>query len=62
MGQDIAWARWLPGGKMLVGGTTFSGVVNSETLSVRPYYFVPGRDHYIEDSQDLNYSAVVIKR
>jgi len=63
MGQDIAWARWLPGGKMLlVGGLTSSGVVNSETLSVRPYYFVYGRDHYIEDSQDVNYSAVVIKR
>ena len=62
MGQDIAWARWLPGGKMLlVGGLTSSGVVNSETLSVRPYYFVHGRDHYIEDSQDVNYSAVVIK-
>ena len=63
MGQDIAWARWLPGGKMLlVGGSAFSGVVNSETLSVRPYYFMHGRDHYIEDSQDVNYSAVVIKR
>jgi hypothetical protein len=63
MGQDIAWARWLPGGKMLLaGGSTFSGVVNSGTLAVRPYYFVPGRDHYIEDSQDVNYSAVVIKR
>jgi hypothetical protein len=62
MGQDIAWARWLPGGTMLlVGGSTFSGVVNSETLSVRPYYFVPGHDHYIEDSQDVNYSVVVIK-
>jgi hypothetical protein len=62
IGEDIAWARWLPGGKMLlVGGLTFSGVVNSETLSVRPYYFVHGRDHYIQDSQDVNYSAVVIK-
>jgi hypothetical protein len=61
-GQDIAWARWLPGGRMLlVGGTTFSGVVNSETLSVLPYYFVHGRDHYIEDSPDVNYSAVVIR-
>ena len=63
VGEDIAWARWLPGGKMLLaGGSTFSGVVNSATLSVRPYYFVHGRDHYIEDSQDVNYSAVVIKR
>jgi hypothetical protein len=62
MGQDVAWARWLPGGKMLlVGGSTFSGAVNSEGLSVWPYYFVHGRDHYIQDSQDVNYSAVVIK-
>jgi hypothetical protein len=60
MGEDIAWARWLPGGKMLlVGGLAYSGVVNTETLSVRPYYFVHGRGHYIEDSQDVNYSAVV---
>ena len=63
MGEDIAWARWLPGGKMLmVGGSTFSGVVNSDTLSVRPYFFMRGRDHNIEDSQDVNYSAVVISR
>lgn len=63
MGQDVAWARWLPGSKMLlVGGSTFSGVVNSETLSVRPYYFAHGRDHNIEDSQDVNYSAVVTQR
>jgi hypothetical protein len=63
MGQDIAWARWLPGGNMLlVGGGLFSGVVNPETLTVRPYFFVHGRDHYIEDSQDVNYSAVVIRR
>jgi len=63
MGQDIAWARWLPEGKMLlVGGGLFSGLVNSETLSVRPYFFMHGRDHNIEDSQDVNYSAVVIKR
>jgi hypothetical protein len=62
MGMDVAWARWLPGGTMLLaGGSTFSGVVNSATLSVRPYYFVHGRDHYIEDSQDVNYSAIVIK-
>ena len=63
MGQDIAWTRWLPGGKMLLaGGSIFSGVVNSKTLAVRPFYFVHGRDHYIEDSQDVNYSAVVINR
>jgi len=64
MGQDIAWARWLPGGKiLLVGASTFSGVVNSETLSARPYYFFAhGRDPYIEDSQDVNYSTVVIQR
>lgn len=62
-GEDVAWARWLPGGKMLlVGGGAFSGVVNSATLSARPYYFVHGGDHNIQDSQDVNYSAVVIKR
>jgi len=63
MGEDIAWARWLPGGMtLLAGGVAFCGVVDSATLSVRPYYFVHGGDHYIQNSQDVNYSAVVIKR
>jgi hypothetical protein len=63
MGLDVAWARWLPGDKMLlIGGGLFSGVVNPDTLSVRPYFFMRGRDHNIEDSQDVNYSAVVISR
>jgi len=63
MGEDVAWARWLSGGRvLLVGGGLFSGVVNSDTLSVRPYFFMRGRDHNIEDSQDVNYSAVVISR
>jgi hypothetical protein len=61
MGEDVAWARWLPGGRVLLaGGAGFSGLVDTKTLSVRPYYFVRGHDHYIEDSQDVNYSAVVL--
>lgn len=63
MGEDVAWARWLPGSNMLLaGGLAFSGVVNPRTLSVRPYYFAHGGDHYIQDSQDVNYSAAVIQR
>lgn len=61
VGIDVAWARWLPGGRVLLaGGAGFSGLVDAKTLSVRPFYFVRGRDHYIEDSQDINYSAVVL--
>jgi hypothetical protein len=34
--------------------------VNAATLSARPLYFTHGRDHYIEASQDVNYSAVIL--
>ncbi|HSR83300.1 MAG TPA: hypothetical protein VLM11_03865 [Streptosporangiaceae bacterium] len=61
VGIDVAWSRWLPGGRVLLaGGADFSGLVDTKTLSATPYYFVHGRDRFIEDSQDVNYSAVVL--
>jgi hypothetical protein len=45
---------------LLAGGAAFSGIIDAKTLSVRPYYFARGHDHFIEDSQDVNYSAVVL--
>jgi hypothetical protein len=61
IGASAAWARWLPNGRhFLTGGVEASYVVNEATLSARPLFFMRGRDHYIEDSQDLNYSAVVV--
>jgi hypothetical protein len=61
LGEDIAWARWLPDGKrLLAGGLDAAYVVTAATGASRPLYFLRSREHYIEDSQDLNYSAVII--
>jgi hypothetical protein len=61
LGDDIAWAHWLPDGeRLLAGGLDAAYVVTAATAASRPLYFFRGRDHYIEDSQDLNYSAVII--
>jgi len=61
IGEDRAWALWLPdGGHLLTGGAVSSYAVNAATLSARPLYFIHGRDHYIEVSQDINYTAVLI--
>ena len=61
IGEDRAWALWLPDGRhLLTGGAVSSYAVNAATLSARPLYFIHGRDHYIEVSQDINYTAVLI--
>lgn len=61
IGEDRAWALWLPDGRhLLTGGAVSSYAVNAVTLSARPLYFLHGRDHYIEASQDINYTAVLI--
>jgi WD40 repeat protein len=61
VGAPVAWALWLPDGRhFLTGGLKASYVVNQAGLSARPLFFIRGSDHSIEDSQDLNYSAVVV--
>lgn len=61
VGGDSAWALWLPDGRhLLTGGLVSSYAVNAATLSARPLYFIHGRNHYIEASQDINYTAVLI--
>jgi hypothetical protein len=61
IGEDRAWALWLPDGRhLLTGGAVSSYAVNAATLSAQPLYFIHGRDHYIEASQDINYSAVIL--
>ena len=61
IGEDVAWVQWLPAGtQLLAGAGTGSYIVNAATLSARPLFFVHSRDHNIQDSQDVNYSAVVI--
>src|SRR5215813_12434079 len=61
IGEDRAWALWLPDGRhLLTGGAVSSYAVNAATLSARPLYFIHGRDHYIEASQYINYSAVIL--
>ena len=61
IGEDVAWVRWLPGGRQLIAGAvTGSYIVDAATLSARQLFFLHSRDHNIQDSQDVNYSAVVI--
>jgi len=63
IGEDRVWALWLPDGRhLLTGGVVSSYAVNAATLSARPLYFIHGPDHYIEASQDINYSAAVVPR
>jgi hypothetical protein len=60
-GEDRAWAQWLPDGRhLIIGGVEASYAVNAATLSARPLFFIHARDHDIETSQDINYSAVLI--
>jgi hypothetical protein len=61
IGEDRAWALWPPDGRhLLTGGAVSSYAVNARTLSARPLYFIHGRDRFIEASQDINYSAVIL--
>lgn len=61
IGEDTAWALWLPDGRhLLTGGIESSYAVNVATLSAWPLYFVHRHGHYIETSQDINYSAVIL--
>ena len=68
IGAPIAWARWLPDGRhLLTGGAEASYAVNAATLSAQPLFFMrgsarfmPSSDRSIQDSQDLNYSTVVV--
>jgi hypothetical protein len=61
MGAPVAWARWLPDGRHLVaGGIEESYLVDAPTMKARPMFFITGPNHYIEASQDLNYSAVIV--
>jgi hypothetical protein len=60
-GCSSAWALWLPDGRHLIaGGIETTYAVTAATLTARPLYFTHSRDHYIETSQDINYSAVLI--
>jgi hypothetical protein len=37
-----------------------SYLVDASAMIARPLFFIHDPDHYIEDSQDLNYSAVIV--
>jgi hypothetical protein len=45
--EDAFWAMWLPGGKqILVGAVGSSYVVNTRTLTARPFSFFPSTDGF----------------
>src|ERR1022692_2020670 len=55
IGEDVAWARWLPGGKQLIaGGVDRDDIVTPATLATRPLRFRHSA------GGDIGYSAVVI--
>ncbi len=62
LGQDFAWARWLPGGMHLIvgAGTGDSYLVDSATLSARPLLLTRGHGHSTGNSQDINFTAAII--
>ena len=61
IGEDYAWALWLPDGRhLLSGGLESSYAVNAATLSAQPLSFTHSRGQYIGTSQDINYSAVLL--
>jgi len=62
LGEDIAWARWLPGGKdLIVGGATGGGLlVASATLSAQPLVTARGHEADRGNSLDINYTVVII--
>jgi hypothetical protein len=62
LGEDIAWARWLPGGRDLIagGGTGGGDLVDSATLSAQPLVVARGRENDRGNSLDINYTMVVV--
>jgi hypothetical protein len=60
LGEDYAWARWLPGGTHLIAGAgTGPYLVDSVTLSATPL-FARGERHTIGNSQDINFTAAIV--
>jgi hypothetical protein len=59
--EDVGWARWLPGGRLIAGAESGSYAVNPLTLAARPFSFAgsPGLD--IASSGDINFSATVLR-
>jgi hypothetical protein len=62
LGEDIAWARWLPDGRdLIVGGATGGGdLVDSATLSAEPLVVARGHQDDRGNSQDINYTTVIV--
>ena len=59
--EDVGWARWLPGDRLLAGAESGSYAANTLTLAARPFSFFgsPGQD--ITGSGDINFSATVLR-
>jgi hypothetical protein len=58
IGEDIAWARWLPDGGHLIAGAA-SGItylVDTATLSARPLVVASG------SAADVNYTTAIVPR
>ena len=61
MAPPAAWARWLPDSQhLVVGGLDESYLVSAPAMAARPMFFLHGHDHNIQDSEDLNFSSVIV--
>ena len=58
LGEDIAWARWLPGGAHLIAGaaTGTTYLIDTATLLARPLVVARG------SAADLNYTTAIVPR
>ena len=56
LGEDIAWARWLPGGAQLIAGAADGGsyLVTAATLSATPLVAAPG------SAAGINYTTAIV--
>jgi hypothetical protein len=56
LGEDVAWARWLPDGVHLIAGPSANGsdLVDAATLSAEPLVVAH------ENSWDLDYTTAVV--
>ncbi len=63
LGEDVAWARWLPGGKELIAGDVGNEyIVSITTLSSKRFSFEAGSGPATGGSQQVDFSVTVASR
>ena len=61
LGDDVAWAGWLPAGHQLIAGNVDNDyIVRSSTLPARPFAFDASPGRALDSGRDVNYSPAVV--